>query len=262
MSQKTSFSEYLCLRRKFLLYNLIARNLKIRYRHSLLGMIWTVLIPAATAAIFYVIFDYIFKVQIHDYLLFLLSGLIPWTFFSTAVPLGTEGLVNSYSLLNKVPLPAHSLLMAEALTHLINFAFSIPVLIAAMVIFHVKPTLATIQYPVLMVFLFFITYAFCLIFGMAYVYFRDLKHIIALVLQLWVYGTPIMYSVKMIPKRFHFVLWLNPVGYIFAGFHDSLLDARWLSLNSWAVIFAWTLGLILLSKFMLDWLRDSIVEML
>ncbi len=259
---KTSFAEYFCYRRKFLLYNLISRNLKVRYRHSLLGMFWTVLIPAVTAAIFYVIFNYVFKVQIPHYLLFLLSGLIPWTFFSTAVPLGTESLVNNYNLLNKVPIPIHALLYAEALTHLLNLLLSIPVLIAAMVIFRVWPTWTMIQYPLLVGFLFLITYSFCIIFGLVYVYFRDLKHIITLLLQLWMYGTPVMYSSEMIPQRFRWVLAVNPVGTIFVGFHESLVGNKWLTSQEYLTIAAWVLFLLFLSKYMLNKMRDSIVEML
>ena len=262
MSSRTTLSEFFCLRRKFLLYNLISRNLKVRYRHSLLGMFWTVLIPAATAAIFYVIFNYVFKVKIPNYLLFLLSGLIPWTFFSTAVSLGTECLVNSYGLLNKVPLPIHSLIFAEVLTHLINLVLSIPVLIVTMAIFHVWPSWPMVQYPLLVALLFLITYGICLLLGLAYVYFRDLKHIVSLLLQLWMYGTPVMYSVHMIPKRFRFVLELNPVGLIFAGFHTALVEGKWINSHDYLIIFAWVLFSFFLSKFALDRLRDSIVEML
>lgn len=262
MVKNVSVAEYFCLHRKFLIFNLITRNLKIRYRKSFLGMIWTVLIPAGTACIYFFVFNFIFKVKIPNYPFFILCGLIPWTFFITTITASIESLVGNVQLLNKVPLPIPSLPLSETLTQFLNLLLSIPVLIAAMLILKVPLTVTAIQYPLLIALLFLVTHALGLTFALLYVYFRDLKHLVALVLQFWFYLTPVMYAESMIPAQFRPILQANPLAGIFLGFHTSLVDGEWIPLERWAIILAWTLSLVLISKFLLSRMSNSITETL
>lgn len=256
-----SATEYFCAHRKFLLFNLLSRNLKVRYRKSLLGMLWTLLIPAGSAAIYFVIFQFVLKVKIDNYLLVILSGIIPWTFFS-AVIAGLEVIVANYALLNKVPLPPHALVMAETLTHFLNLILSLPIILFVFFASGFAPNLAMMQYLPLIVLLFFTAYALSLILGLTYVYFRDLRYIVQLILQFWFYLTPVMYKVEMIPPDYAFFIYLNPVGTIFAGFHESIADGRWLSPTTWLSSILWCVGMNLVAIFLLDRSRYKIIESL
>ncbi|MBX2989401.1 MAG: ABC transporter permease [Bdellovibrionaceae bacterium] len=255
-------TDYFCLRRKFLLQNLISRNLKIRYRKSLLGMMWTVLIPASSAVVYYVIFKFVMKVTVENYLLLILSGLIPWTFFVSALNSGTETIVGNYSLLNKVPLPPQALVLSDIMTHFLNFMLSLPVIAVVMVITETVPGVTLLQYFVLMGLLFLQSYGLGLIFGISYVYFRDMRFVVALILQFWFYLTPVMYASHMVPEDFRFLLWLNPVGVTFEGFHAAAVDHRWLGANEWLIILAWCLGTNFLAYGLLQRQKYRIIELL
>lgn len=254
--------DYFCLHRKFLISNLISRNLKVKYRKSWLGMFWTILIPAGSALIYYVVFQQILNVKIDNYLLFIISGLIPWTFFASTVVSGMEVIVGNYSLLNKVPLPPQSLVVAESLTHYLNLVLSLPVLILVYFASGLPVDLSVLQYPILLLCLYVIAFPIALILGISFVYFRDLRHLVQLVVQFWFYLTPVMYSVKMIPEKYLIALFLNPVGLLFAGFHMSVVDHTFLDLNQIGTILFWILILNFIAIMMLRKLRYKIIEIL
>ena len=92
--------EVFCLHRKFLLFNLIKRNLKLKYRQSYLGIFWTVLAPALNAGVYFVVFSFVMRVQLPHYLVFMFSGLLAWVFFSISLAHGMESIVNNYSLIS------------------------------------------------------------------------------------------------------------------------------------------------------------------
>src|SRR5689334_7103760 len=93
-----------CLGKKFLVFNLVSRNLKLKYRRSVLGVFWTLLSPIAMGMVYYFIFKVILKVQMPYYLAFILSGVLPWTFFNQTILEGLESVVGSWSIVTKVPI--------------------------------------------------------------------------------------------------------------------------------------------------------------
>lgn len=258
----SKLADFFCLHRKFLLYNLILRNLKIRYRKSLLGMLWTVLIPAGSAVIYYFVFQFVLKVRIENYLLFIISGMIPWTFFATTLGTGLEVILGNYGLLNKVPLPPQSLVLSEALTHFLNFVLSLPVIVVIFAVTMEVPAWTVLQYFVLMGLLLLQAYAIGLFFGLIYIYFRDLKYVIQLIIQFWFYLTPVMYKIDMIPEKYRDLIYLNPVGTIFSGFTKATVLKEWLSPLEWAAAFGWTALAVLVSVLILNKLRHNIIEIL
>ncbi|MBX3021236.1 MAG: ABC transporter permease [Bdellovibrionales bacterium] len=256
----SALSYHFGLHRKFLVYNLILRNLKVRYRKSLFGMIWTLLIPAGSAVVYYIIFSYVLKVNVEHHLLFIMAGIIPWTFFSSSLISGMESLVGNFSLLNKIPLPIQILPFSEILTHFITLLLSLPIVALVMLISSVPPTWALIQYPLLLAILFTTTYSLGLIFALVFVYFRDLRFIVQLALQFWFYLTPIMYTANMIPENARFALYLNPVGTLFIGLSTSISEGYFMTSREWLVSLGWCTALFLISIFAFRRVRNSIVE--
>ena len=259
MLRNNFLTDAFCLNKKFLVYNLIKRNLKIRYRKSLLGMLWTVLIPAGSAAIFYLVLKNVMRVQREHYFIFILGAQIAWTFFNSSIAIAIESIVGNFSLLNKVPLPPQSLILAETLTLLLNLALSLPVLFVAMALLQVVPHLAFLQYFVLLGLLALLTYSLSLILALLYVYVRDLKHLTALILQFWFYLTPILYTEDMIPEGYRWLVGLNPVGKIFVGLQGAIAG-KFLDPTEWAEVCAWTLVLFISSQVLLRSVRYKVVE--
>jgi lipopolysaccharide transport system permease protein len=253
---------YFCLDYKFLVENLISRNLKIRYRKSILGMFWTLLIPAGLAAIYYIVFYYVLKVNVENYLLVIICGIVPWTFFANAIGGGTEVLVTNYGLLNKVPLPPHSVVFSDVCTHFLNLILGLPVIFIMKIVMSVGFSFKLIQLFPLLVALFLMAYALALILSIIYVYFRDLKYLVGLVIQFWFYMTPVMYSAEMIPEKFRFLLYLNPIGSLFVGLKKSVVTNDWMNGGDILACSLWTIGLTLVAYTLLTRVRYKVVEIL
>lgn len=257
-----NLTEYFCLHRKFLLYNLILRNLKVRYRKSFFGMFWTILVPAGSALIYFAIFHFVLKVKMPNYLLYILAGLIPWTFFSTTLTVSLELLVNNFSLLNKVPLPPQALVLAEAATNMLNFLLSLPVLFAVIIITGASFDWTLLQLIPLTVCIFSMAYSFGLLLGLAFVFLRDLRYLTGLIMQFWFYLTPIMYSPDMIPENYRNLARLNPMFELLDGFHLAAVTNQWIGWDSWLRILLWVLALASVSFILLVKTRKKIVELL
>lgn len=241
---------------------MVLKNLKVRYRGSLLGLLWTALIPAFTSVIYFFIFKYIMKVTVDNYLVFIMSGLMPWTFFSQTLTAGLESLVNNHALLNKVPIPPQSLVLSESYTYIINLILSLPVLLCIILMSRVSIGLHTFQYFIFLIMLFVMANSISIILSFIYVFFRDLKFMMNIVVQFWFYLTPIMYAKSMIPETYFKLFYFNPIGIMFISLHSSILEAQIIPLENYLISAGWTLFFLVLSVFILKKYEATIVEAL
>ena len=256
------FLQWLCLHKKYLLWNLVSRNLKVKYRKSILGFLWTLLVPAALAATYYFVFRIVLKVEIPNYVAFVVSGVLPWTFISQSLSESTDCIVNNFGLLSKVPIPVQIFPLSGVLTNFINFVLAIPVIVVVLFLSDVSIQLSFLQCIPILLILFLITYSFSLILSIVYVFLRDLKHIVNIGLQIWFYGTPVLYSVELIPQPYRWGLYVNPVGISFAGLHKILISGQSLTPMYWSIMTAWALICSGLSLLVLWWAHDRLVESL
>jgi ABC-type polysaccharide/polyol phosphate export permease len=257
-----NFKNFLCINNKFLIYSLVARNLKIKYRKSFLGILWTMLIPAANALVYGVVFKYIMKVQIPNYLIFLLSGLLPWTFFSTTLINGMESLVANHSVLNKVPISAFTFVLAETLTAFTNFFLSLPIFFVMFFIYGIDFNLYLAIVPFAIFLLLVQAYGLSVILAYAFVYFRDLRFLFSIIIQIWFYLTPILYSAKMIPEKLQPLTWLNPVAVIFHIFHASIGSDGISNPYLYILPIIWTFIIIFIAFLVMKRFNEEVVESL
>ena len=217
--------DFFCFGKKFLVFNMISRNLKVKYRRSIFGFFWTLLGPLAMAAMYYFVFKVILNIQVPHYLVFILSGILPWTFFSQSLFEATESVVGSWGLVSKVPIPVQIFSYVSTLTNLSTLMLAIPVMIAAAFLSGAPTHLlkAFLVLPVLFLFLFLMTYSLGLILSVTFVYLRDLKHILGILLQLCFYGTPILYEDSMVPEKYRWLLDVNPLAPLFISIHKVLI---------------------------------------
>lgn len=216
-----------CTGKKFLIFNLVSRNLTIKYRRSILGVFWSLLVPVAMAGVYYLVFKLVMKIEIPHYVAFVLSGVLPWGFFSQTLSEGMEAIVGNWGLLSKVPIPVQVFPFVGAITNLVTLAIALPVLIGGSMLSSVDLGPSLIMLLLYFPMLFLIAYSLSLILAIGLVYFRDLRHILGIILQVWFYATPVIYDVSMIPPQFRIILYLNPVADIFLGLHDVLAKGIW-----------------------------------
>jgi ABC-type polysaccharide/polyol phosphate export permease len=237
------FFEYFCFGKKFLVYNMVSRNIKSKYDRSIIGLGWTLLSPMMLAVIYYVVFKKIMHVQIEHYLAFILSGVLPWAFFSQCVMEGMDSIVGNAGLVSKIPLPLQVLPFVNALTNLITLSASIPILVLVSAFQGIPLGWHTLLVFYFYIVLFLVAYGLALVLSIGLVFFRDLRHVMTLLMQVWFFGTPVVYSFAMIPEKYRVVIHLNPVADAVSGLHTIFTDGAMPGMKTlmvsggWAVIF-------------------------
>ncbi|MDR3748766.1 MAG: ABC transporter permease [Acidobacteriota bacterium] len=201
-----------------LIWALALKELKIRYKRSVLGFLWALLNPAFTMLVLTLVFSTLMRFPIPHYAIFLLSVLLPWTFFSQSLSYAVESIVTNGDLIKKVAVPKVVFPMAAIVSNIINLLLSlIPLALLVPLMRH--PFYWTWLYlPVPLLALIIFTLGMTFFFAAANVYYRDVSHILQVVLSAWFYVTPIIYSLDFIPQKHQWIFKLNPIIYVINGF--------------------------------------------
>ena len=211
-----------------LLINLAIQDLKVRYKNALIGFGWTLLSPLAMMVIFVLVFRLVFRIRIENYPVFLLSGLFPWTFFTSSVSEATTSIVSRANLIKKTYFPREVIPISITLAKLVNFLLSLIVLFAFILIYKIPLTATTLWLPVIILIQLILATGVSLIVSSLHVCYRDIRYLMEILLMLWFYVTPVVYSLDMVRepliKRHLFHLYnLNPMVGVISGYHKILL---------------------------------------
>jgi len=201
-----------------LIWALALKELKVRYKRSVLGFLWALLNPALMMLVMTLVFSTILQFGIKHYAIFLLSVLLPWTFFAQSMSYAVEAIVGNGDLIKKVKVPKLVFPIAAVLSNIINLLLSlIPLAILVPAMRH--PFYWTWLYlPVPMLALIIFTLGMTFFFATANVYYRDFAHIVQVVLSAWFYVTPIIYSLDFLPENRRWLFKFNPLLYVINGF--------------------------------------------
>jgi lipopolysaccharide transport system permease protein len=208
-----------------LLYRLVWRDLKVRYAQAALGTAWAIVQPLIAVAIFTVIFGVFAKLPSDGapYPLFAFAAILPWTYFSEAVRRSAFGIVGDSELVRKVYFPRLLIPLANILSPLLDFFVTFLVFLAMLAWYGVWPGVNLLFVPVLLVMAAALALGLGLWIGPINVRFRDVMHTLPFLLQIWMYATPIVYPLSMVPDRFKTLYSLNPTVGLIEGFRWALL---------------------------------------
>jgi lipopolysaccharide transport system permease protein len=217
-----------------LLYFLVWRDLKVRYAQAALGTAWTIVQPLIAVAIFTVIFNLFAKLPSDGlpYPVFAMAAILPWTYFSEAARRSAFGLVGDADLVKKVYFPRLIIPLANIVSPLIDFAFTLLVLIALMAWYGMALSPNAIFLPVFMIMAMALSLSIGLWLGPINVRFRDVMHTLPFVLQIWMYATPIVYPFSMVPDHWKTLYALNPTVGLIEAFRWALLGHGSLDVTS------------------------------
>jgi ABC-type polysaccharide/polyol phosphate export permease len=213
--------------RRALLINLVAKDLKLKYRGSILGVAWSLLNPLLLLIVYTLAFKYVMRVQMQHYAYFLMTGLLPWSFFAGALQSSTGAIVQNGALVRKVRFPHESLPVATVLFNLVQLLLAWAAFLPAMVVVYgvALPWTAALLLPLLALHVCF-TCGLALLLSALSSRFRDVTHLteVALVLLFWV--TPVVYPLSMAPERLAFVLGFSPFAAFAVAYQDLLFWGR------------------------------------
>lgn len=207
-----------------LISELVKKEIKVRYKNNFLGYAWSILNPLAQALVFYVAFQKILKVQINEYVLFLVLGLFPWQWFLNSIAVASTSMIANANLIKKTVFPREYIVYATVLNDAVHFLLSIPVLALFLLVYHqhVNPVLLPI-FPVLALVQLLVTMGIALLVSSINVFFRDLERLVVIILNMAFYATPVVYAETMVPSRLHFFIYANPMALIIINYRNILL---------------------------------------
>ena len=254
------------IRYRGLIQSLVARELKARYRGSVLGFFWSFINPL----LLLLVYTFVFKVvlpeahpkEIEPYALFLFCGLLPWTWFSSSLLESANVLIAGGNLIKKVLFPAEVLPIVTVLANLVHFCFGLPILAIFLVYFRMPLSAGELAwFPVVVFTQLVLTLGFAFVFSALTVHFRDIKDLLANLLTLWFFSTPIIYPMFVAPGMAKQLLNLNPFTHLAVSYQEILFYPGPFGHWRWLVALlvasaAWFLA----GYWVFDRLRDSFAE--
>ena len=229
-----------------LLKELVIRDIKIRYRRSILGILWTVLSPLLNMLVMTVVFQTIFKTDIEFFALYVMIGNIVFGFVSEATTRGMNAILWNSSLIKKVYIPKYLFPLANVLSSMVNFGFSYIAMILVMIIVKAPFSLMMLSSVVPFIYLVFFSFGLSLILCAVNVFFRDIQHLYSVFLTIWMYISAIFYPVSTLLENEESV-WIaniiinNPVYRFIKFFRDIVMDGVFPNLTDNLICGGWAL---------------------
>lgn len=208
-----------------LLVVLAQRDLKVRYKQTVLGAAWAIIQPLTTMLLFSLVFGRLAKIPSDGlpYPIFVYAGLLPWTFFANALSGSGNSLVGSQHLISKVYFPRLIIPLASISTSLVDFAISSLILLALMIYYGIGWSMNLLAVPMLVVAVIFIALGVGTLLSALTVTYRDFRYVVPFMVQFWMYATPVIYPASLFPQKWQWVLYLNPMAGLIEGFRSAFL---------------------------------------
>jgi lipopolysaccharide transport system permease protein len=210
-----------------LLQTLVARNMKLRYKRSVMGFAWSLLNPLAQLLVFGFVFTTVLPLNIANYTVFLFSGLLPWTWFSGALFEATDAIVGNRELIRRPGFPIAVLPVITLLSHLVHFMLALPVLLLFILAAKITLTWTILALPLIIIIQFVFMLSLAYLLSTIHVTFRDTQYLLNIILMLGFYLTPVFYDSAAVPQRLHLIYSLNPMYHLINAYRAILLHGVW-----------------------------------
>jgi ABC-type polysaccharide/polyol phosphate export permease len=233
----------------YLILQLVQRDILTRYKRSILGVAWTMLNPLGMMIVLSVVFSQLFAIQTPAYPLYVLSGLMAWNFFSQGTTASMHSMVWGGSLLHRIYIPRSTFVLSATATALVNLALSIVPLLLVVVVIRVPLSWSILYLPIPMLLLTCFALGIGLILSTLAIYFPDVAEMYQIILSAWMYLTPIIYPVKIVPPAILPFVKANPMYFLINLYRLPLYDGR---LPVWSEFWpaaAWALGILVVGWF-------------
>ncbi len=224
---------------KYLLAQLTAREIKARYKQSFIGYAWVILNPLAQLIVYSFVFSIVFRFPTNNipYIIFLYAALLPWTLLQSSITAATQSLVDNASLLKKVNFPREVIPYASVLSKIVDFLFSAVLFLLFCLILRVPISPSIVFFIPLFAVQLLLTMGISLMLSTFNLFYRDIQYLTNLVLMLWMYMTPVVYPLSLVPEQYVWLYKLNPMVGIIEGYRSAIFGYPF----EWSII-GWAAG--------------------
>ena len=243
-----------------MIYSLVNKELKVRYKGSILGFFWTFLNPLLQLTIYTIVFSVILKSSIKNFHIYLFVGLVPWIFFTTCIQAGSVSIVANKDLVKKIYFPRIVLPIATVNAAFMNMIYTMIVVIITVFFSEVGLSWYILLLPIIMILQYIMVLGITFIFAALNVFFRDLEYILNIVLMAWFYMTPIVYSIDMVPTEYRGILLINPMSSIIMFYREILYYKKAPDFSFFGNIVLYSIIMIFIGYFVFERLQKSSAE--
>jgi len=245
-----------------LLLELTKKEIKVRYKNAFLGILWSLANPLAFALVYYFVFKVVMRNRMDNFSLFLITGLFPWQWFANSIGLSTSVFISNKSLLKKTTLPKTVLLLASILNGAVHLLLSVPVIVLFLLIADKAPSLVWfVGLPAIMFAQFLIILGLSLFFSSVNVFFRDLQHLVGLLVWFLFWFTPIVYPYDSVPESIKPFVLLNPMMPVIVSYRELFLDGTF-NASYWALSMGSGLVLVIVGRKFFNRFKWKFAELL
>lgn len=249
------------IRFRNLVGHLVAKELKVRYRGSVLGFLWTFLNPLMLLSVYALVFSVYMRIDMENYAAFMFCGLLPWIWVNQSLMYGTTSITESESLVTKVTFPLQVLPTVKVAAALINYLLGLPVLFFFLLLQGVSLSWNLLFLPLVLIAAWVFVWGLSLLLATVNVFFRDVQYIMANLLTLWFFITPILYPLEKVPEAYRFLIRLNPLTLLMSAFQDIFFFGRQPQWGALGVLFLVGLAVAWVGMAVFDRYKESFAEM-
>lgn len=205
-----------------LLFTYIKKDLRGRYKRSVLGIFWSFLNPLLMLSVYALVFPYLLKINEKNYVVFLILGIVPWNFFINSINMSTVVIINNGSIIKKIFFPREILPLSLTITNLIDLLISTIIVFVFVIASRIELSWIVLLFPFILFIQFLFTLSLVFVVSALTVYLRDLTYIMNFILLIMFYLTPVVYSLNMFPTYIKNILYLNPMAWIIDSYRAIL----------------------------------------
>lgn len=247
-----------------LMQSLVEKDLKVRYKRSLLGFLWFLLKPLFSMVVYTIVFTRIIRFggSIEHFSLFLLTGLLPWNFFSASLSASSRTLLDNQKLIRSIYFPRAALPVSAVLANSVHMLMAMAVLEIVLVFAGHTPGASIVLLPVAVLLLAGMTSGFAMMISVGNVYYRDVSQFLEVILLAWFYASPVIYPLGkgLIPVRMEAFIRFNPVAGALEAFHSMMYYGTWPETWAWISLAGWTGAILLIGLAVFKKAEASVVK--
>jgi lipopolysaccharide transport system permease protein len=246
-----------------LLKNLVLKDIKLKYRGSVFGFLWSLANPLLMMVVYTFAFTYVLRIRSQGFVFSLMLSLLSWTFFSSSAAMSTGAIVDNSGLLKSVIFPRAILPIATVLFNLAQYLLTVSVFLPAMMLwFHVSPSGSMMLFPLFLALQIVFTIGVALILATATAFFRDVRHLLEVALAVMFWTTPIVYELHQVPERLRLLILLSPVSSFVVAYQQLFYYRTWPEPTVWLVASAHATGAFVIGALLFLAFEDRFTEQL
>ncbi len=248
-------------RYRHLLRNLVVKDLKLKYRGSVFGFIWSLANPLLMIAVYTIAFTQILQRGTPAFVFYLMLGILPWTFFANAIAMATGSIVDNGGLVRSVWFPRAILPIATVLFNLAQYLLTAVVFLPVMMaIYSVTPSSPMLAFPVFLLLQTLLTIGLALLIAVGTAFFRDVRHFVDVALAVLFWATPVVYETTQLPPRLQQAILLTPLSPYITAYHDIFYYGRWPAGEVWATAVVYAVVTLVAGLWLIARVEDRLTE--